>query len=69
MAVATEAEIPKKNKRRAVKDGTSARRLRKKRRGVLSAAKACKILKDGKVHGKPLTRNQREFFGARCNEE
>lgn len=30
----------------------------------MSPAKARKILKDGKVHGKPLTAKQRRFFGA-----
>lgn len=32
----------------------------------VSAAKACKILKDGMVHGKPLTKKQRGMFGAAC---
>lgn len=31
----------------------------------LTKAKAKKILKDGKVHGKKLTRKQQAFFGAR----
>lgn len=30
--------------------------------------KACKILKDGTVHGKPLTSRQRGMFGAKCGE-
>jgi len=30
----------------------------------LTRTKAKKILKDGKVHGKPLTDKQRRFFGA-----
>ncbi len=34
-----------------------------------SPAKACKILKDGKVHGKKLTKKQRGLMGARCNEK
>ena len=29
----------------------------------MSKAKAAKILKDGKVHGKPLTKGQRGLFG------
>ncbi len=33
----------------------------------LTKAKARKILKDGKVHGKKLTTKQRKFFGARSN--
>ena len=32
----------------------------------LTKAKAKKILKDGKVHGKPLTVKQKRFFGARA---
>ena len=36
------------------------------RRKKLSQAKAAKILHDGKVRGKPLTKKQRGFFGARA---
>lgn len=32
----------------------------------LSPQKAKKILKDGTVHGKPLTEKQRRFMGARA---
>jgi hypothetical protein len=32
----------------------------------LTRAKARKILRDGTVHGKPLTKRQRAFFGARA---
>jgi len=32
---------------------------------VVTKAKAKKILKHGSVHGKPLTKRQRGFFGAR----
>ena len=32
----------------------------------LTKAKAKKILKDGKVRGKPLTKRQKGFFGARA---
>jgi hypothetical protein len=32
----------------------------------LTVAKAKKILRDGKVHGKPLTARQKRFFGARA---
>lgn len=35
--------------------------------GRVSPQKAKKILKDGKVHGKPLTDKQRRFFGAMSN--
>jgi hypothetical protein len=31
----------------------------------LTRAKAKKILKEGKVHGKSLTKKQKGFFGAR----
>lgn len=34
----------------------------------ITAEKACKILKDGQVHGKPLTKAQRGMFGAKCGE-
>lgn len=29
--------------------------------------KACQILKDGKVHNRPLTKKQRGLFGVRCS--
>ena len=32
----------------------------------LTKAKAKEILKHGKVHGKPLTKKQKGFFGARA---
>lgn len=34
--------------------------------GSPSPSKARKILHDGKVHGKPLTKRQRGFMGARA---
>lgn len=47
-------------------------RNRKKRKPSASLAmtpeKACKIVKDGQVHGKPLTDAQRGLFGARCGQ-
>jgi hypothetical protein len=33
----------------------------------LTKAKARKILRDGSVHGKKLTKKQKRFFGARSN--
>lgn len=39
---------------------------KKKRKKVVSKTKAKKILKDGKIGGKPLTKRQRGFFGARA---
>ncbi len=47
---------------------------RKKRKGKPSAGldmspdKACKILEDGTVHGKKLTKAQRGMFGAKCGQ-
>ena len=35
----------------------------------MSPAKAKKILRDGEVHGKPLTDDQRGFFGAIAGKE
>lgn len=35
----------------------------------MSPSKACKILKDGSVHGHPLTEKQRGMFGAKCGEK
>jgi len=32
----------------------------------LTKAKAKKILNHGEVHGKPLTKKQKDFFGARA---
>ncbi len=39
---------------------------RTKAQGTVSSAKAKKILRDGTVRGKPLTKAQRGFFGARA---
>jgi len=33
---------------------------------AISAKKAKEILRHGKVHGKPLTKKQKAFFGARA---
>ncbi len=65
MAVLTEADVPEKNKKRAV---AQSGKLRKKRKG-LTPSKACKIAKDGKVHGKPLTRKQQKLMHARCDHD
>jgi hypothetical protein len=37
-----------------------------KSKGSVSKAKAKEILRDGTVHGKPLTKKQRGFFRARA---
>lgn len=66
MAVLTEAEIPEKNKKRAVAQSS---RLKKKRKGVISKAKACKIAEDGSVHGKKLTPKAMRFMRARCGDD
>lgn len=36
------------------------------KKGTVSRSKAKKILKDGKIRGKKLTKPQRGFFGARA---
>lgn len=41
--------------------------LNRKKKKVISKAKACEILSDGTVHGKKLTEKQRKFMGARCH--
>ena len=61
MAV-TAAEASESSKPRAVRDN-----LRRKRKKVISKAKACTILHEGKVHGEKLTEKQRKFMGARCS--
>ena len=40
---------------------------RKKKKSPVSRAKAKKILKEGAVRGKKLTKKQRGFFGARAS--
>ena len=57
------SDVAEIRKKRAVVSGK-----RRRLRGGPSPAKARKILHDGKVHGKPLTAQQRKFFGARSNE-
>lgn len=37
--------------------------------GKLTSAKAKKILKDGTVHGKPLTAKQKRFMGAKAGKK
>jgi hypothetical protein len=52
-----------------VKNDASTQNAGKKMPGrsiKLSPAKACKILKDGQVNGRPLTKRQRGLFGAIC---
>lgn len=61
MAV-TAAEASESSKSRAVLG-----RLKKKRKTVISKAKACEIMRDKKVHGKKLTGPQHRFMAARCS--
>lgn len=47
--------------------------LNRKRRNVMKRAgmspeKACKMLRHGTVHGKPLTSKQKGALGARCGD-
>ena len=56
--VETASAPPERNKKRAVVQG---------RHASLTKAKACKILEDGKVQGRPLTEKQRGLFGAVCS--
>lgn len=49
------------------------RRLNSKRRNVMKKAgmspeKACKMLRDGTAHGKPLTPAQKRALGVRCGD-
>ena len=61
MAV-TAAEASESSKPRAVRDN-----LRRKRKKVISKAKACTILHEGRANDKPLTDKARKFMGARCS--
>ena len=38
----------------------------KKRKGEVTEAKAKEILRDGTVHGRPLTPKQQRYFGAKA---
>lgn len=52
----------------SIQGGTEIRNTYKQpsRSIKMSSAKACKILKDGQVNGRPLTKRQRGLFGAIC---
>ncbi len=63
MGVLTEAEIPEKNKKRAV---AGSGKLKSKRKG-LTKSKACKIASDDEVRGRKLTRKQQKMMHARCD--
>jgi hypothetical protein len=56
--VDTELSIDRKKKRRKKR----RKRRKKRRKGRLSRAKAGKILRHGRVRGKPLTKRQKRFF-------
>ena len=64
--ILTAGEVPEKNKRRAVAAGSAGKRARKKRKKVISQAKACKILHHGEVRGEKLTGPQHRYMAARC---
>ena len=65
MAVAAK-DAPAKNKKRSVQG--AARRAGESRKSTITAAKACKIAKDGKVRGKPLSEKAMRFMRARCGD-
>lgn len=50
----------------AAQEGAMTTSERPHKGGALSPEKACQILKDGEVGGKPLTDKQRRFFGLLC---
>ena len=64
----TEANVPDTNKRRAALKASRKKRYSKKpppsETTSLSSEKAKKILRHGKVRGKPLTEKARGFLGA-----
>lgn len=60
--ILTAGEVPEKNKRRAVAAGSAGKRARKKRKKVISQAKACKIVSEGEFDSD----RQRKFMHARC---
>lgn len=67
--------VPDSRKKRAVAGQKAAREdANKKRRNVFaeagfSPAKACKVLKEGKLQGKDITDKQRGALGALCDQK
>lgn len=65
------AHLPPALAKRFIKNLLANLRKRKRKPSKsldMSAGKACKILKDGSVHGHPLTKAQRGMFGAKCGQ-
>lgn len=62
--MAREAEMQIQEMANEVEEFAYGGKVKYKYGGEVSADKARKILKDGTVHGKPLTDKQRRFFGA-----
>lgn len=60
---AIDAKLIEGRKKKRRKRKTRKRRRRTKRRVTVSRKKARKILRDGEIRGKPLTKRQRRFFG------
>ncbi len=58
----TAGEAPEKNKRRSVAAKGAAKKARRSRKNVISQAKACTILHEGKFDSE----RQRKFMAARC---
>ena len=66
-------DVPETLRKRAVAGKEKRRALNKARRNVFKKAgfspeKACMVLKEGRLHGRPITKNQRGALGARCGE-
>ena len=70
----TTESVPDNLKRRAVAGQKEKRKkLNKKRRDVFKKAgfspeKACMVLKEGRLHGRAISKNQRGALGARCGD-
>jgi len=56
-----EKDAPETQRRRDVRG-----RMGKKRKKVITQAKACAIMHEGKANKQPLTEKQRGFMAARC---
>lgn len=64
-----EARKLKKNPRAGLtRNGPGGRKGKPSARLAMTPGKACKIVKDGTAHGKPLTPAQRGMFGAKCGQ-
>ena len=66
-------DVPDNLRKRAVATKEKRRKLNKKRRDVFKKAgfspeKACMVLKEGRLHGRAISKNQRGALGARCGD-